>query len=472
MAKSVARNYFYNVAYQLMSIILPLITTPYISRVLGVQQIGIYSYVSTVVAYFILIPQFGLNLYGRKQIASVRDDKEKTSIFFFQIVCIKLVSFSFALFLYGLMIRLTKRYVLYYEIFAISIIANALDITWFYQAFEEFGIITIRNFLVRVLNTVCVFIFVRSADSLWKYMLVMVVGDMIAQTMMWFGLKRKVFFKPTLKGVNKHVKGAFIMFLPQIITTIYTLVDKLMLGIWSTETQVGLYSQSERIIKLTLVVISSMGAVAMPRISNDFANGRIENISTRLSKNRAFVFFLSAPLVCGICGISDKFVPWFFGKGYEGVSFLMVIISPIIFLIALSDLYGMQYLIPTGRMKEYTISTVLGAATNVFLNYLLIRKYAAVGVSIATVVSELVVTIVMWLFARKYIQIRKSAVWKYWIVAMIMGVIVKAVDMHNPGSPFWTFGEIILGVAIYGGILFVLKDNMVMTLLGKIWRFK
>lgn len=469
MAKSVTRNYLYHVTYQLLVIVLPLITTPYISRVLGVQQIGIFSYVNTVVTYFIMIPQFGLNLYGRRQIAYVRDDREKTTNLFWQLMCIRLINFSFALLLYGVMIGLTKRYVLYYGIFTISIIANALDITWFYQAFEEFGIITVRNFLIKILNMVGIFIFVHSADSLWKYMLIMALGEMIAQTAMWFGLKRKVLFRrPTLRGAGKHVKGALVMFLPQIITTIYTLTDKLMLGLWSTETEVGLYSQSEKIIRLTLAIIGSMGAVAMPRISNDFANGRIANIVERLSRNRTFVFFLGAPLMWGIWGISAKFVPWFFGKGYDAVSYLMVIISPIIILIALSDLYGTQYLIPTGQMREYTISTVGGATINVILNYLLIRKYAAVGVSIATVVSEFTVTAFMWGFARKHIQLKKAAVWRYWIVAIIMGLAVKAVDIYNPDSPFWTFGEILLGTVIYGGILLVLKDNMAMSIMDKL----
>ena len=469
MGKSVAKNYIYNLAYQILLLIVPLVTTPYLSRVLGVRQVGINSYVNTVVTYFIMFSQLGLNLYGRRQVAYVRNDRKKATELFWQLICIRGMNFTIGILCYVIITVSSGQYLLYYSIYVIHFIANAADITWFFQAYEEFRVITIRNFIVKILNMLGVFVFVRSGDDLWAYILMISLSELLSQMVMWFGIKSKIDFKiPTLHGITEHIKGSFVMFLPQVITTIYTLMDKLILGLLSTEVQVGLYSQSEKIIKLTLAVISSLGMVSMPRIANDYTNGKIESFAKRLSKNRRFVVFLAMPLIGGIFGIAENFVPWFFGDGYEKVSCLMVLISPIILLIALSDLYGMQCLVPMGHMREYTISTVGGAVTNVFLNIILVKKYAAVGVSIATVASEFVVTGLMWFFSRKYIRLKSGGICWYVVAGIVTGMIVKMIDQHNPGSPMWTLAEIIIGIIVYGVILFTVRDEITADILNRI----
>ncbi len=472
MGKSVAKNYAYNLAYQILILIVPLITTPYISRVLGVRQVGINSYVNTVVTYFSTFSQLGLNLYGRREIAYVRNDREKATGLFWQLVCIRGVNFTIGMLCYGVLIFSANRYTLYYSIYIIYFIANAVDITWFFQAYEEFRIITIRNFIIKMVNMLGIFVFVHSENDLWVYILMLSISEFVSQAVMWLGIREKIDFQiPSLYGMGALFKGSFIMFLPQVITTIYTLLDKLILGLLSNEVQVGLYSQSEKIIKLTMAVITSMGTVAMPRIANDFANGKMEMVAERLSKNRRFVFCLAVPMISGLFGIAENFTSWFFGSGYEEVSHLMVIISPIILLIALSDLYGMQYLVPTGHMREYTISTVAGAAVNVVLNILLVKKYAAAGVSVATVVSEFAVTSLMWVYSRRYVHLKSDNIYKYVAAGIMMGGIVKMIDRYNPESLVWTFGEVAIGIIIYSVLLLAARDRMMIEILNKVKTF-
>ena len=468
-ANGILKNYFYNVIYQILVIIIPLITTPYISRVLGVENVGIYSYVSTVSAYFVTFSQLGLNLYGRRQISYIRADRKNTSNTFKQLMLIRFTAFGIGLLCYFLLLLKDGRYTSYYQIFILYIMAGAVDITWFFQAFEEFKIITVRNCFIKIINVAGIFLFVRTRNDLWRYMVIFCAGEFVSQAAMWTGIKKKIEFKGFEKdGIWDHIKGSAVMFLPQIITTVYTLADKLILGILSTETQVGLYSQSEKIVKLSLALIGSMGTAAMPQIANCFVNGEELHIRETLSKNLRLVCFLAFPMIFGLYGIADSFTLCFFGPGYEAVSYLMVMISPIILLIGLSDLYGMQYLVPTGHMREYTIAAAAGAAANVILNLILVGKYAAVGVSIATVASELVVAGIMRYYAGKYITLRVEKILRYPIIAVFLGIIVKVIDIKNNDNVYMTAAEIMIGASLYIIALWVLRDELVMEFIKMI----
>lgn len=464
MEKKIAKNYLYNAAYQILTLVIPLITTPYISRVLGVNNVGIYSYVATVASYFVIFSQVGLNLFGQRQVSYDKDNPQKLANTFKQLVCIRLITFFIGICVYVVLILNAQRYRCYYLIFLIQIIAGAIDITWFFQGLEDFRAVTIRNFIIKFTNTICIFIFVKTPNDLAKYIAVYCISELVSQSIMWVGVKKKlVYTKTTLNYMPLFFKGALVMFLPQAITTIYTLSDKLVLGLLSNETQVGLYSQSEKIVKLSLTVIGAMGTVMMPRIANIYANGKHEEVVHLLNKTRNFVFFAGLPMMFGLFGIANNFTAWFFGQGYEPVSYLMVVMSPIIILIGLSDLYGMQFLVPTGHMKEYTISAAVGAAINVVLNVALTKQLGAAGVSIATVVSELFVAVSMWYFSRPYIKLSSAFPKLYLLGALIMGVVVKLIDSIAPGGVLWTIIEILIGVGIYMLVLYFGKDDFLLS---------
>ena len=198
---------------------------------------------------------------------------------------------------------------------------------------------------------------------------------------MWLYIPHKI-EKINLNKIRvlRHLKPTIALFIPQIAIQLYTILDKVMIGaIINNKEEVGFYEQTQKILKMLLTIISSLGIVMMPRIANTFAMGEKEKVQKYMKKSFNMVFFLGFPLVFGTIVIADAFVPFFFGEGYDKVKLIMKVMSPIILFIGLSGVNGTQYLLPTKRQKEYTISVVIGAMTNFIVNFMLIEKYGAIG---------------------------------------------------------------------------------------------
>lgn len=474
MNKKTFVNYLYTTAFQMFSLIVPLITTPYTSRVLGVAGIGQSSYCATIVSYFVLFGQLGLNLYGRREVAIVHDDNEKLGLLFRQLMLIRGILFCIIGVLFSITVSLIdERYRVLLLIYGLSIMANLFDITWLFQGFEEFKIITIRNFLVKVLCVFGIFIFVRSSKDLYVFAFLTAGMEVVSQLSLWLGCRDKIgknIFK--WNGISHHLKMALIMFAPQVIVSIYTMADKLMLGMMTTDVEVGLYTQSEKLVKMALTIISSMGMVIMPVIARMYTEGRTQNeIALTLEKTSRWVWFLGLPIIAGLCGMARGFTNLFFGKGYEEVALLMCVISPIIVFIGLSDVFGMQFLVPTNRMKEYIISTVTGAVSNILINMLLIEKFGALGASIGTVIAEFLVTLTMILYSRKWIKFNWIPSIQYIIGALLVGVTVKAIDIILPDTIFYLMIEVIIGTCMYVAVLLLFKDEFLKVVVRKLQNY-
>ena len=274
MKKSVTKNYIYNLAYQILIIILPVITTPYISRVLGVENIGIYSYTLSISAFFILFGSLGIALYGKREIAYMQKDKKRYTIAFWEILILRVITMSISLLIFGLTFARNGEYQNYFKILILEIIANCIDISWFFQGLEEFKKTVIRNMIVKIVSVVCIFVFVKTREDLTKYFIIYVLSMLIGNGSLWLYLPR---FLTKVKlnelNVKKHFKPTFSLFLPQIATEIYTILDRTMIGlIVNDKSEVGFYDQSQKIIKMLLTLITSLGTVMLPRIANNFAN--------------------------------------------------------------------------------------------------------------------------------------------------------------------------------------------------------
>lgn len=474
MNKKIVSNYMYNTAYQLMVILLPLISMPYISKIFGVENIGIYNFSYTVVNYFIIIGQLGLNLYGRREVSYHRDDQNKLNELFSQLIVLRFIIFIIIILSYIIFIFCSTSYTVFYTYFIILIFSNMIDITWLFQGLEEFKILSIRNFIVKFINTVLIFVIIKTPDDLVKYIIIYSGSEFISQLIMWSKISKVITkFRLSTQDFSRHLKYSIYLFTPQIVTTIYTLTDKLLLGVLTNETQLGLYSQSDKIIKLAVTVIGSMGSIMMPRIANMYANGNNkEDIKAILEKTSMWCWFIGFLMIFGLIGVSRGFTSWFFGNGYEPVAYLMCIISPAIIFIGLSDVYGMQYLIPTNQSKEYTIGAAVGAIVNVILNAILIVKFQAIGSSIANVVSEFCVTLTMFVLARKTISIKFKLPIKYFIAGILMCGIIKLIDNILSPSIFATMLEGFIGCVVYVGLILFMKDQFIISLLKKILRKK
>ena len=471
MNKKIVANYLYNVSYQILLLLLPLVTTPYVSRVLGAANIGVYSFTQTVAGYVVNICQIGINLYGQREIAYVREDKEKVTILFKQLMFIRLITFSLGILFYIIFIVNNGQYSIYYQILLLYILGNFIDITWFFSAFEEFKLITIRNFIIRIISTAAIFLFVKSRNDLWIYVCIYSLCELVSQLSLWMMLQKKLTkVKFKLSGIFVHVKGSLDLFLPQVISTIYTYADKIVLGILSTEVEVGFYSQSEKIVKMALTLVTSLSTVMLPRIANIYGEkGKDDHcIEQLINKSIEVTWFVGVPLAFGLSAISKNFTFWFFGTEYSKVAGLIRIICPIILCIGFTQVFGQQFLIPTGRTKEYTVASAITALTNFALNIVLVRPLQSFGVSIATLIAEFSFSLFLLISIKKYINVRFWAHHSVYVSGFVMFILVSYLDNLFVPTALTVFAEILCGFLVYFFALFVLKNPLVSDFVKKI----
>ena len=470
--KSLTRNYIYNLIYQIMVLILPLITAPYISRVLGAENIGIYSYTLSISAYFILFGSLGIALYGQREIAYKQKDKEKYSITFWEIFFLRILTMTIALILYYFIFAKGEQYQIYYKVLILEIIGNCIDISWFFQGLEEFKKTVTRNMVVKLISVVCIFLLVKTKNDLYVYFWIYVLSILIGNISLWLYVPKYV-SKIKLKNLHflKHLKPTIALFIPQIAIQVYTLLDKTMVGaIISDKSEVGYYDQGQKIIKILLAVITSLGTVMLPRIANTYSRGEKEEITRYMKKSFNMVFLLAFPMIFGIIAVSKAFVPIFFGQGYDKVVILINVISPIILLIGLSNVTGTQYLLPIKRQKEFTTSVICGAVVNFILNSCLIWKYGAIGASIGTVIAELTVTLVQIYFVRKDFDLKKMVKLSqnYIIASIIMFIVCLIVRQFINNNFISVVTQVAVGGLTYGLCLLILKDEFVYEMLNRL----
>lgn len=463
MSKSIAKNFLYNLMLQIVTLFMPLITVPYVSRILGKEGVGVYSYTLSIVQYFVILGTLGISMYGNRQIAYVRDDKVKMSDTFWSITFLKFITTSVSLVFYIAIFGFNKEYGYIYLIQSLNIVAAMIDISWLYMGLEDFKKTVTRNLMVKVICVISIFIFVKTYEDLYKYILINSFMTLFGNLVMWMYVPKVVLkAKVKLKDIKSHLIPAIQLFIPQIAIQIYAVLDKTMLGILANTSEVGLYEQSQKIIKLVLGLVTSLGVVMLPRMSNTFANGDKEKMNEYLNTSLQGVAYVSIPMAIGLASISNEFVPWFFGPDFESVSYLMIILTPILFFIAMSNVLGIQYLLPTNRTKEFTASVTVGAIINVILNLFLIPKYKAVGSCISTVIAEFGVTLIQYWSLKDNINVKKivRSVLKYLISSIIMFICVRFVGTYMGAKIITTIVQSITGVIIYIVILTLLKEDM------------
>lgn len=469
--KSIKKNYIYNLIYQTLTLILPLITTPYLSRVLGSEPIGVYSYTFSIVSYFILFGSLGVSLYGQREIAYVNDDVKKRKKIFWEIVSCRFVTIFIAILVYFFALANTGDYAIYYRIWLLELVATAFDISWFFQGMEDFKRTVIRNVIVRLVSVTLIFVFVKAPEDLIKYITIYAVADLVGNLSLWRYLPR--YFKGIKIGKIKpfyHLHAIILLFIPQIANQVYNLLDKTMIGkIITDKSEVGFYEQGQKVIRVLLTVVTSLGIVMIPRMASTFASGDKKKIIEYMKKSFKFVFFLAFPIVLGLISVSKSFVPLFFGEGYDKVVTLLIVISPTILLTGMANVIGTQYLLPIKRQKEYTITITIGLIINFFLNYILITYYDSVGASIATVVSELIVIIAQLYVIKK--DIRTKVIIKLGIPYLFASLVMFAVTMFEgfilEASARTLIIQMISGGLVYVIMLWILKDEFLKMFLEK-----
>ena len=363
-------------------------------------------------------------------------------------------------------------YALYYRILLLEMFANCIDISWFYQGLENFKKTALRNIVVKLISVVSIFIFIKNENDVAKYLLIYVLTTLLGNASLWLGIKKYI-VKIKIKDLHilKQLKPTVYLFIPQIAIQVYTVLDKTMIGtITNNMSEVGYYEQTQKIIKILMTIITSLGTVMMPRIAKCYAEGAQDKIKEYMKNTFRFVYLLAFPMIFGIIAVSNSFVPFFFGDGYEKVKLLMKVMSPIILFIGLSNVTGTQYLLSTKKQKQFTISVICGASINAILNLILINKFDALGAVIATVIAEFTVTAVQIYYVKNDFNVKeiiKSAK-NYILSSLLMLLLCFIIGRFIQNNKISIIVQVLLGAITYVTSLLILKDKFVFDFFNRV----
>lgn len=468
---SIKRNFIYSMGYQILILITPFITTPYVSRVLGADGIGIYSYTSSVMSYFTLVAALGTSAYGAREIAQHRDDKHESSKLFWEIELMTIFTSLACLAVWVGVILFSREYKFYFVALTPLLLGTMFDISWFYTGHEQMQCVVSRNSVCKIIGIVLLFVLVRDKGDLIIYIVINSMVTMVGNLSMWTYLPQfleKVDFKSLT--YKKHFKETLIYFIPAIATSIYTVLDKTLIGVIThNDYENGYYEQATKIINLIkALVFTSVNTVMGARISYLFAGEKYDEIHERIEKSLDFILFMGIACMFGLIGIAKTFVPFFFGSGYEPVVSLLYVFAPIIVIIGISNCLGSQYYTPSGQRARSAKFIIGGSCVNLCLNLLLIPKMGSQGAAIASVIAELTITVLYVRMSDGYANVK--IIWKHaWKRIVAGGIMCIAV---------WGLGEvlpvnglvkliiqIVCGAGIYLGILICMKDVTIKEML-------
>lgn len=467
----VVKNYLYNLIYQLLTMLLPIITIPYISRVFGAEGLGKYSLTNAYAQYFVLFGMIGLGLYCSREVAYVRDDKEKLSKTFWELNFLRLITMSISIFLYILfciyIVNVENRSISFIQ--GLVLLSSLLDISWLFIGLENFKKVSIRNSIVKILGTCLVFIFVKNKSQVWLYTLILGGTQFLGQVIMWFDIPKGIkFFKPNKSLLLKHLLSSVKLFIPQIASAVYMMLDKVMLGNLVNEFEVGMYDNAQKIIRIALTIVTCLATVNAPKIANLYKNKQMNELSQNIYKSLSFVSFLVFPMVFGLIGICNTFIPWFYGAGFDGIDKMFYFGSWLMIPVSWASILGVQVLISIKQEKKYTIAVTSGAIINLILNIFLIKKLGGVGTTISSVIAEFIGIFIIIYFVKDIVNIKLlfKLIPKYFMSAFLMFLVVYSIRTIVNPTIVGTLIQVLAGSIFYIGIMFIIKDNNLLYIIN------
>ncbi len=451
---SIKKNFLYNAAYNLLNICLPIITTPYLSRVLGANGVGIYSYSYSMAHFFAIFIMLGLNNYGCREVAKCAEDRGKVSrvfwsIYFLQLSLGIIVNAVYFVYCFGLAENRSAAIIL-----SLYTLSACFDTNWFFWGLERFQFTATRSFVVKIVKTICVFLFVKNSNDAYKYCAIMASGFLINHLILWPSiLKRIDFVLPRIKEIMVHLKPNLMLFITVIAVSIFKYMDKVMLGLFSNMTEVGFYESAERIISVPTALITALGTVMLPRMTSMLARNK-EGFKSMLHVSVLFSVFLASSMGFGIMGISKEFVPLFYGAGYEICVTLYLILLPSCIFLGFANVIRTQYLLPNHMDKAYIISAILGAGVNLIMNALLIPLFGAIGVAIGTLAAEIVVCVYQSAMVARKISLKPYVYDSLPLVGAGIIMFVSIYCLKLPGE-ITVLGTLMIKIAIGIMVYFV-----------------
>lgn len=412
-SNSLKKNLGYQSIYQILITFLPLITSPYLARVLGASSLGLFSYTQSIANYFVLFAGLGVANYGTRAIADVKDDVEKRSKTFFEIFYLQIITTLLSLVLYFVYILFASQtHFLLNLVQGFLILGMIFDINWLFFGLENFRITVTRNLIIKIITVLSIIIFVTKPSDIIVYAFIMSFGTLLSNLILFIFVSKEInlkyALKISLKDIFNHFKPNFILFIPLLAMSVYRIMDKTMLGLLSSYVQTGFYYNADKVINIPIGIILGISTVMLPRTTSLLKKGQIKESNKLFINSLEMVIVISVAMSFGISSISNEFTPLFFGKGYEPCILLIIVSSPILLIKALSQTFRMQYLIPFKKEKIFINSVILGAIINILINIELIPRFGAMGAVVGTTVAELIVCYYQYYVIKKYVDLKSE----------------------------------------------------------------
>lgn len=474
----VKKNYAYQLSYQLLISLLPFVTSPYVSRVLGSGGLGIYTYLFSLFTYFNIFAALGISKYGNRAIAKAKTDQNKnllkqtfTSIFIFHFITSITAMIMYILYVYFFM----KEYQSIAYVQILYFIGEILNIEWFFQGMEQFKLTAGRNSMVKILTAVSVFIFVKQKSDVWKYVTIMAAGSFFGQLIMWCYVPKFVSFtKVSIKEIKAHFKPMMLLSIAILSNTILSYMDKIMLGSMSSMEQLGYYENAHKMIEFPTGFVVALSVVMQPRITSLIAEGDENSVKNYIKDALRFSLICAFAIAFGVAAIAPEFSVIFWGEEFVMSGRVMRIMAVLVVATSWDYVLLSLFLIPREMDRIYVRTIVVSAIVNLGINFTLIPRYGAIGAAIGTVCSEFLLLAGRTSAFVKYMHVdgilKKSI--PYAFIGFIMFTMVRVMSSFIKPGVLQLTSEVLTGIFVYCilSIFYAIffKDKFVMGYIKKV----
>ncbi len=451
---SILGSVFYQSVYQVMALLVPLITTPIVSRALGAEKLGVYSYSYAIAHYFVIFSMLGISNYGSRTIAQQRDYFDKTVVNFWSLyklhalltaICISFF-YVYVLFIADIEYRSALLSA------SLFIWASLFDIQWYFGGTERFKMTATVSTICKIMCCMAIFILIKQPSDISKYIILMGLANVCTNLIPWFYLEdgiRKGF--RVKKAIRPHIIPCLVFFVPVVAITIYRYIGKVLLGTMSTMVQTGYYENADKVTQVVLGIIGGIGFVMQQRMSNLYANKNNEEAEQLIDFSMLLTGFISCALSLGLCSISKVLAPVYFGEEFRNCDKLIELLSIEIIYVSFANVIRTNYLIPKEKDKQYVLSVILGAIINVIINIILIPRIGAMGAVLAVMAADFVVFVLQTsvvlnelpikLYIKKYIS--------FSFIGIIMLIVVRFLGTLMKESVILLLIQILVGGIVY-----------------------
>lgn len=473
--KSLIKNALFNFTYTGLNLFFPLITAPYISRILGAANLGKVNFATSIVNWFILFAVFGTTTYGVREVAKIRDDKSGLSKLFSEIVFINgLLSFLVSIIYFILVFNVSNfnNELPLFLIMSLSIILNMFSIDWFFQGIEEYKYITIRSAIFKTISLISIFLFIKSPNNYTIYGLISVSATSLSGILNFIYSKK--FVKINFRNIDplRHVRALSVFFIHTLVVSVYTNLDQTLLGFLVDTKSVAFMNRSKTVTSMAIAVSTSISNVTSPRASFYLKNDLIKFYEL-LKTVPNFIMWITIPITMGCIVLAPNIMFILGGEEFQQATILLRIIAVVIILSPLSAYLQNQVLIPTGNEKLGLKAAIFSSIISIVFNMLLITRIGFIGAGITVLISELSAVLIRFYMVKKILRykeirfINKSSI-IYAVSALIMSVVVVLIKGVIPNLLISFFVGALAGAIIYFGILFLFKEKIMLFIWSKI----